>query len=140
MYKSSTLCLMSPYFISMRLRWSLLSFDGSHFAKCPANVPPKRVTKIYNRVTTAWLLGYSLKLFFGKSGFPRVRPCVAVRVCVRVYACRVRVCVRVCPCVGAPVGIRGHTHTRLWAYAGTRGDAPVGVRGCARGGGGRACA
>ena len=132
----------------MRLRRSLSLFDGSHFAKSLANVPPQRVTKTFNRVIVACLLGYRLKLFSGNSGIPRdacVYGCarVACVTCARVCVSRVRVracvcvCVRawVCPC--APRGIRRHTHARLWAYAGTRRDAPVCVPVYAQGGGGR---
>jgi len=68
------------------------------------------VTKKPNRVTAAWLLGYSLELFSCNSGIPRdaqVRGCArmcAYRLCVPV--CVSCACVRLC----TPVGIRTHTH------------------------------
>ena len=126
---------------------ALFVFDGCHLTRTLKHRPPQRVTKISNRVIVAWLLGYSLKLFSGNSGIPRdacVYGCARVacvtcaRVCVsrvRVRAC-VRTCVSVRGCVRvrlcAPMGIRRHTHTRLWVYAGTR---PC-VSACIHGGGG----
>ena len=73
-----------------------------------------------------------------------MRALAAMRVCVRnVCACmRVAcpcayVCVRawVCPCVrvGAPRGIRRHTHTRVRRYTQVSAGAPVCIPVCAKG-------
>ena len=62
-----------------------------------------------------------------------MRPCVAVRVCVRVYACRVRMCA----CV--PVRRCAHRYPQAYTHApvGIRRYAPMCVRVTREGAGGR---